>query len=176
MKKFAFNPSAFFESDASAFSQQAGNRIYIQGQEDFSWSVGTRATLWECGCTSVGAEFQWFSTRQKVQRIVNYGTAVTTTDLTRSSIALNYTDWQIGIGVSHRINLLVPYMGLTFGTAQAKFGNAVIGGVDLNTLESYKIWGYAVGVSLVDCEKMSLTAEVDLARETAAFVSGEFRF
>lgn len=175
------------DADASVFNGTGatGNtpgtsRISLIGDEDFSWSIGARGTIWECGCTSFGIEFQWFQFRQKIKSLIQ--DATTTASPTKTSTVLTYQDWQIGLGVSHRINLLVPYIGLTFGTAQAKFGDTLLRASSngdlfrLNSLKSDKVVGFAVGTSLVDCEKMSLTAEVDLARETAAFVNGQFRF
>jgi major outer membrane protein len=169
------NPAAGVETGDNVFE--------LTGVEDFSWSIGARATLWECGCTALGVEFQWFSTRQDVDKLTiydNFGGVKRETFASDRNLKVQYTDWQIGLGVSHRINMLVPYIGVTWGTAQAKFGSAApsfgVDSVDLNNFESVKTWGFAVGTSLVDCEKMALTVEVDLAREAAAYVNGQFRF
>jgi major outer membrane protein len=173
-----------FTGDAYVLAPTSGvflpqQSFSLTGVEDFSWSIGTRATLWECGCTALGAEFQWFSTRQNIDSLIIDG-ANRVTLAADQNVHVQYTDWQIGLGVSHRINMFVPYIGVTWGTAQAKFGGAQVTLSDiifaLNDYESEKTWGYAVGTSLVDCEKMALTVEVDLARTKAAYVNGQFRF
>lgn len=164
--------------DGSIFAPIAGGqqRFTLVTENDFSYSIGVRGTIWECGCTSVGAEFQWFQARPDIAYLTSNGQ---NTVSPRDQV-LDYTDWQIGVGVSHRINLLVPYIGVKWGTAQMKLGNA---NIDLNgtnyllqNLKSVKTWGYAVGTSLVDCEKMSLTVEADFGNEMAVFANGQFRF
>lgn len=151
-------------------------RFSLVTDSDFSYSIGIRGTIWECGCTSVGAEFQWFQARPDIA----YLTSNDTHTNSPADLIADYTDWQIGLGVSHRINLLVPYIGVKWGTAQVKLGdaNVVLGNTtyNLKNLKSTKTWGYAVGTSLVDCEKMSLTVEADFGNEMAVFANGQFRF
>lgn len=153
-----------------------GERFTLSTENKFSYSIGLRGTIWECGDTFFGAEFQWFQGCPAV----SYMTSNEQNTVHLNNVTTNYTDWQIGLGVSHQINLLVPYIGLKWGTARMKFGNA---SVDINgtnyrlfNLQSSKVWGYAVGTSLIDCEEMSLTVEADFGNEIAMFANGQFRF
>lgn len=161
--------------------------FHLTTTTDFSWSIGARGTIWECGCTAVGAEFQYLQTRPDLKFLDEYNNDGTTTDRYRQAFGngygIKYYDWQIGLGISHRINLLVPYAAVRWSSAKLMLGDArIVGssnvpnGATLNDLKAIKSWGYAVGVSLVDCEKMALTAEAGFASSLEASVIGEIRF
>ncbi len=145
----------------------------IEGETDFSWSAGLRGTLWECGCTTVGAEFQYLQTRPHLRRVNNNGTLI----YPGSTIGLKWYEWQFGLGISHRINFLVPYAGIKWSSGKLDMGDAlVITNETLFDAKTGKTWGYALGVSLVDCEKMSLTVEARFADEAAVYTNAQIRF
>ncbi len=106
----------------------------------FAWSIGARAALWECGCASLGAEFQYAQSKPKVETLnvlcnvaeftinkpkgyVNQafplpqdaGTDAATSGLKSASI--DYHEWQLGLALSYRFNMMVPYVGLKFARA-----------------------------------------------------------
>ncbi|ETF40416.1 major outer membrane protein [Chlamydia pecorum IPTaLE] len=105
----------------------------------FSWSVGARGALWECGCATLGAEFQYAQSKPRVQELnvlsnvaqftvhkpqgyigkslplpTNAGTS-NATDLKNATI--NYHEWQVGAALSYRLNMLVPYIGIQWSRA-----------------------------------------------------------
>ncbi|MCH9609877.1 MAG: Major outer membrane porin [Chlamydiales bacterium] len=166
----------YFNGNRSIFSGTAGDEFQMETETDFSWSVGARGTLWECGCTSVGAEFQYLQTRPHIKRISNLGVLI----YPDSNIGMKWYEWQFGLGVSYRINYMVPYAGIMLASGKADFGNALglvaSAGSQMQNLETEKCFSYAIGTSLVDCEKMSLTVEVRFSGETAAYVNGQVRF
>jgi len=166
----------FIDTNLVAFLPTiSGPRIEIETDSNFSWSVGTRATLWECGCTTLGAEAQYFSTNPEVSRV----TTASVTSEYPDNVHLSYREWQVGVGISHRINTLVPYLAAKWSRARMDFDNPIftdLEGVVLSNLRSKKGWSYAVGVSLVDCEKASLTVEGRWAGEKAVYASGQIRF
>jgi major outer membrane protein len=163
------------ETNAKAFGGLAGSRFALETESDFSWSLGARGTIWECGCTSLGIEGQYFSTRPHVHTVTLGATESVYPD---SIILTKYREWQIGVGISHRINIFVPYMGVKFSRAKFTCDEAlpVPLPVTLFNTESKKDWGYAIGVSLVDCEKASLTVEGRFGDERALHVNGQIRF
>ena len=165
----------FVDTNALAFDGSNGYRYEIETETAFSWSSGARATIWECGCTSFGAEAQYFYTKPDVSRVTMGATSSAYVD---NQIDAKYHEWQIGIGVAHRINFLVPYLAVKWSHAQMDFDDAIVATPSsrLWDLESKKYWGYAVGVSLIDCEKASLTVEGRFADEKAVHVNGQIRF
>jgi major outer membrane protein len=168
------------DTNASAFTGIPGERFVVETETDFSYGIGLRATILECGCTSLGAEAQYFHTRPNVRRVTS-GSAVSA--YPDNQIDAKYHEWQIGVGIAHRINMFVPYIAVKWSRAKLNFDHALIDfatpGVPLSqlfNLDNDKNIGFAVGVSLVDCEKAAVTAEVRFGDEKAAYVNGQFRF
>lgn len=165
------------DTNAFSFAGTNGQRLEIETETSFSWSIGVRGTIWECGCTSLGAEAQYFSTRPDVCRV----TQGAQLSVYPNNIDARYHEWQVGVGISHRINMLVPYIAVKWSNAKMKFDNARPGdplpaGLTLYNLEPKNGWGGAVGVSLIDCEKASLTAEYRFGDEKAVHVNAQIRF
>lgn len=166
------------QSNASAFTGTIGDIFELETDTNFSWSAGARATIWECGCTSLGVEAQYFYMNPDVKRISQ---AATDSIYPNSLIDAKYREWQLGVGVSHRINFFIPYIALKWSHSQLKFDQAQPGeplptDLTLFNCESKKDWGYAIGLSLVDCEKAMVTVEGRFGDEKALYVSGELRF
>jgi major outer membrane protein len=169
-----------FDTNLSSFGSVAGPRIEIESDTHFSWGLGARGTIWECGCTSVGAEAQYFFSRPNISRV----TVASLDSIYPTHVDMKYREWQVALGVSHRINVFVPYIAATWNRAKAYFDNATfllfeesdLGVVTLFDMENKRSWGFAVGVSLADCEKTSLTIEGRFSNEKALYVNGQIRF
>ncbi|MFZ0565202.1 MAG: hypothetical protein WAM28_03360 [Chlamydiales bacterium] len=172
--------SFFISTNTSSFSidiDPPGGRLHLATDSSFSWSVGLRGTIFEFGCTSLGAEAQYFRTSPCVKRV---------TENASQSAYLNdtfmrYHEWQVGLGISHRINLLVPYVAVKWSGSRVNFDDDFVTGpnftpFNLENLRSKNIWGFATGVSLVDCEKASITVEGRWGNEKAVYVNGQIRF
>ncbi|MCC5832997.1 MAG: hypothetical protein JJU12_08160 [Chlamydiales bacterium] len=171
----------FVETNERAFGLADSGRFKIKTNSSFSWSLGVRGTIWECGCTTLGAEAQYFYTRPDIVRL----TQEDTLSIYPKGFSAKYREWQIGIGIAHRINMLVPYAAVKLGHAQFRLDDTLVSGFfnddDLATailfdLESKKLWGYAIGVSFIDCDKASLTVEGRWGNEKALYVNGQIRF
>jgi len=137
-----------------------------------SWSAGIRATLWECGCTAFGGEFQYFQFNSTLDSVVHDNTVFPAV----GSNSAKYAEWQFGLGVSHRINFLVPYIAVKWSSARLNFGKYSVDLLTLNSTKTALLWGYAVGVSVIDCEKAAITGEARFGDESAAYINGQFRF
>lgn len=164
----------FINTNASAFEGIAGNRIEIETQTAFSWSLGARATIWECGCTSLGMEGQYFRTSPDLQRV----TVAAATSVYPEDLEATYHEWQVGLGISHRINMFVPYIAVKWSNAKLDFNDTTFADPDVTllNLQSKKHFGYALGVSLIDCEKASLTVEGRFGDEKALHFNAQIRF
>nr|CAD29328.1 major outer membrane protein [Chlamydia pecorum] len=107
----------------------------------FSWSVGARGALWECGCATLGAEFQYAQSKPRVQELnvlsnvaqftvhkprgyvgqtlplpLSAGTETDSSDKLKNA-TINYHEWQVGAALSYRLNMLVPYIGVQWSRA-----------------------------------------------------------
>ncbi len=161
------------ETNAVAFVGTVRDRFKLETDTDFSWSIGARGTIYECECFSFGIEGQYFYTRPDISYVdVAYTNAVYP-----SSEHLKYKEWQIGIGVSYRIWNFVPYFGAKYSNVDVDLsGTTLSNTTTLNDLENRFNGGYVLGVSIVDCEKASLTVEARYPDETALYVNGQIRF
>ena len=147
-------------------------RFEVDLGTNFSWSVGARAVLWECGCTSFGIEGQYFHTHLDVKRV----TAASLVSEYPSGVEAKYHEWQVGVGIAHRIHFLVPYLGVKWSRAEADLGGAVVLGNLLPDLKSKKHWGFVAGVTLLDCDVAGITVEGRWGDEKALHVNGQVRF
>lgn len=157
---------------------------YIETDTYFSYSLGVRGTIWECGCLGIGAEAQYFFTRPPINYTYdNLDADDNTIAYRHSGDRFKYQEWQIGLGAAYRINIacastaLIPYAGVTLGNTQIDMDE--IRDSDGNTfydLESDRQWGWALGLTLVGCNKMSVTAEARFENEKALYVNAQFRF
>jgi len=165
-------------SNTDSFNAIGGGFEGVFSAPVFSWSVGTRGTIWECGCTAIGAEFQYFQFRAPVQAVTPGGAYFN--DVAGPSS--RYYEWQVGLGISHRIHCFVPYIAVKWSGAKLQMHNLTNTSTSpayhsvLTTAKTAHLWGYAVGVSLIDCEKAAITGEVRLGDESAAYINGQVRF
>lgn len=173
--------NGYIESNASTFGIPATSaRFAIATESEFSWSVGTRGTLWECGCTAIGLDARYFRTRPDISRLT-YGDEVSL--YPSRTFNMKYSEWQVSLGISHRINMFVPYAAVKWSRAHVDFRNSpaffpVVSptAADFPALRNEREWGYAVGVSLVDCDMMSLNVEGRFYDEKAIAVNAQVRF
>lgn len=177
------NISSFFPLNGTPATD--GIRIELETRNEFSWSVGGRISLWDCGCTTLGLEGQYFRTEPRLNRLLAGGTAGTNLPAPAPHIRAQYSEWQVGLGIAHRINFLVPYAAVKWTGNKLKWlhnpGPAALfidrgDTLTLHDLRNKKFWGYAVGVSIVDCEIGAITAEGRFGDEIAAYVNAQIRF
>lgn len=146
------------------------------------WGVGADVVLWEtcwgtCGTTYLGleAEYESFGTT-RIDRASREGAWVNPNNVGR-----RYKETQISLGLAHRINFLVPYIAVKWSNAvSSATGAGRIGtfttGSNVGSARSRRNWGYAFGATLVDVNRMTVTAEARFVDETAYAVSADIRF
>lgn len=105
----------------------------------FAWSVGARAALWECGCATLGASFQYAQSKPKVEELnvlcnaaeftINKPqgyvgkefplelTAGTDTATGTKDASIDYHEWQASLALSYRLNMFTPYIGVKWSRA-----------------------------------------------------------
>ncbi len=128
--------------------------VELYTDAEFSWSVGARGALWECGCATLGAEFQYAQAKPEISQInvvsnvaqfsiahpkgfvgefaklplpVNDSSTSKAPDLTKTkSISANYNEWQVGLALAYRLNFISPYVGIKWARAKIDFDGAYI--------------------------------------------------
>ncbi|WP_286027336.1 porin [Chlamydia gallinacea] len=141
----AFSVVGLFGTNQAAIADDRPNVFLTQGvvelytDTSFSWSIGARGALWECGCATLGAEFQYAQSKPKVETLNVLCTpaqftvhkprgykntpfplptdAGTEAAANTKSATIQYHEWQAGLALSYRLNMLVPYLGVKWSRA-----------------------------------------------------------
>lgn len=151
---------------------------------DFSWSVGARATLWNCDCFFVGIEGQYFQTHTELDNFLRYDTGTITYFNDENDV--NHREWQVGLGAAYRFATscptiaFVPYVAVKWSGARTDF-NGLSASIDgdifsFPNLENDNVWGFAAGITLTLCDMVGVTAEGRWGDEKALYINGQFRF
>lgn len=160
--------------DGDAFGASPGaKRFLLASSTDISWGVGARATFLKWGCTSLGVDGKYFRAQPGMSRDVQNDQA------TRHDTAtFKYHEWQVGVGAAHRINKVVPYVGVVWASPRINLSNVSVDsfGATFGNYKEQHCFGYVVGATLLDCAMASVTGEVRFLSETAASVNAQVRF
>lgn len=170
----AFRPTAILDNQ----------NVTIDTDTHFSWSFGLRGMLWECGPLGFGAEVQYAHARPHLNSFTVEGLDPF---YYTTSTHLDYHEWQMGIGVAYRIPIagcstaLVPYVGLKWAHAKMQANTPQTPVTPLTTytlfdLESERDFGFAIGITLIGCSKISLSIEGRFLDERAFSLNSQIRF
>lgn len=166
-----------------AFSAADPHPLFeVESGSAFSYSVGGRATLFQCKCLSFGFMGQYFATSPNIKRLYIAAGAVSYPD---DNLKTRYHSWQVAPILSYRYNeFFIPYVALKYTNSHWKLANGERFVIESNTttflhnLQSNRHWGYAVGLTLYPlvCEKIAITVEGRFLDEKALYVNGQMRF
>ncbi len=141
-------------SDKAAFPNASIGNAFVELYTDaeFSWSIGARGALWECGCATLGTEFQYAQAKPQVSQLnvvsnvaqfsidhpkgftgaeaklpLPTKTGTSSPDLAKAkSVTTNYSEWQVGLSLAYRLNFVSPYVGIKWSRAKIDFDGAYI--------------------------------------------------
>lgn len=167
-------------------SNGANDDYNIFTESDFSYSVGARAFLWECGCFSVGASGQYFATRPNINSIY---ASFSSQFSSYPNVDFDYSEWQINLGLAYRTCFAcgleaIPYANILGSFVHVDLQNAfvpILGTVDatynstLQDLKSQRHFGFALGLSILSYNRMSLGIEARFVDEKALCFNAQFR-
>ncbi|NGX56523.1 MAG: Major outer membrane porin [Candidatus Anoxychlamydiales bacterium] len=158
----------FDESDVS-------KRIELETNYRFYYALAARVILFEWGNTALGAGGRFSKTKPSIFWLLKDGTPQD-----ENEADINYKDWQIDLGLSHKIDIFVPYIGIKYLDAKAKIMNVntIISENDLNfiKMKSRNKFGLYLGTSLSNSKYFLLTIEARLIDEEAISIFGELKF
>ncbi len=150
------------DNNNEAFPNASVGNAFVELYTDaeFSWSIGARGALWECGCATLGAEFQYAQAKPQVSQLnvvsnvaqfsidhpkgftgaeaklplPNKGTPTFAPNLSNTkSISANYSEWQVGLALAYRLNFISPYVGIKWARAKIDFDGAYVAQPQLDT-------------------------------------------
>lgn len=149
------------------------NRREYQSNYSTTWGVGGRLVLFTWDNTTLGMQggFQWANPHIKWDAL--NGTAFTT------DAVMRYREWQIAAGVSHQIDLFIPYLGIQYSNVHALLSQLR---PDLELGRSHfrmrnrDYFGLVVGCTLSPGKWIDLTIEVRMIDEQALSLAGNAKF
>ena len=155
-------------------------RFDFESITSFSWSVGAHATLLKCGCFSLGAMTQYFSSRPRPQVLFVRANVDTHPD---DSTRRKYSEWQVAAGLSYQCSCyFIPYVALKYSRVRWDFNNilfSVLGTTaKIPNLRGRKHCGFAFGATLApfNCDDLDLTVEGRFGDEAALYVNAQIHF
>ena len=172
-------------TDAVSWGLIGGFESDLAFRSEFSWSVGGRASLWQCDCLLIGLEGQYFQSRPEFDNFLHLDTGRIA--YFNDDNGVRYSEWQVGLGAAYRFATscpsiaMVPYIAVKWAGSKFKLNNFTYTDLDgtvftFPKLEAKKLWGYAVGMSLTLCDAIGVTVEGRWGDEKAVYVNGQLRF
>lgn len=136
---FGANDQTTLPTDAVPNVSLSQSVVELYTDTAFAWSVGARAALWECGCATLGASFQYAQSKPKVEELnvlcnaaeftinkpkgyVDQAFPLATTAGTDAATgtkdaSIDYHEWQASLALSYRLNMFTPYIGVKWSRA-----------------------------------------------------------
>jgi hypothetical protein len=148
-------------------------RREYQSNDHTTWGVGGRAILFEWGKTAIGVEggFQWANPHIKWDAL--NGTSFTT------DAVMRYREWQVAAGVSHQIDIFIPYGGVKYSNVYALMSQLR---PDLMLqhssfkMRSRDYFGLVLGCTLSPSKIIDFTVEVRMIDEQAISLASNIQF
>jgi hypothetical protein len=159
--------------------------VNAKSQDQLIWGLGTKAILWKHNFGCWGSTYVGIDAKYQIMK----PTAFQSVQIDNIAANTNNTSYhareaQVAMGVAHKIGFVVPYAALKWSYFKAKpnthayiqSATALDPKIPIYQLENYTHFGFALGVTLLAKEKISLNGEVLLNDENAFSVNCEVRF
>lgn len=152
------------------------SKLEMETHYNWAWSTGVKGIFFEWGNTTFTAGGRYSNISSPLFW------------LTKDSIPykvdasrLDYREWQIDIGLSHKIEFLTPYVGAQYTNTHSRihgFKSTSISNQDPEELQmkSKEHFGIALGCAISAKKIFFLNLEVRLLNEEAFTVVGDFKF
>ncbi len=147
-----------------------------------SWAVGSKLVWLKHKNLFFGADVKYFETNQKPKYFVVDGMAYNIV----SNYRLRYKEIQGALGMSYRAWMFAPYVNATYILTHIQPDPPIvlvrfpdmdeIVDLESKSIVGKKHWGMALGLTLVDSSKASLSFEWRVFNQNAIDVNGEIRF
>jgi len=151
------------------------SRIELETNYRLYWAAGGKAILFQWGNTALSAGGRYSFTEPTLTFITQDGTPQD-----KGPSRVKYHDWQVDLGLAHKIDIFVPYVGVKYLNSKAKISNTAIV-IDTNGLNQIKMrnrdhFGVYAGCTLSNSKYFMMTVEARFIDEEGITVSGEMKF
>lgn len=157
----------------AAYCSRSNVLYEYKTHDQLTWGIGLRGIFASFEKVSLGIDGVYQRAHPAMQRITVNGAPVKDSSAAR----LFYSEWQIGLGISYQQDPFIPYIGVKYANATARFHHLPLGalttgghfkvknrrkfGMVLGTTGSNgKYFGSTVEIRLIDEQSITLAAEV----------------
>lgn len=146
------------------------------------WGIGAKWVIFREENFFIGMDAKYFETNQKPRYFVIEGAPYNIV----SNYRLKYSEVQVAVGMAYRARPFCPYINATYISTKIKPQPAStlirlpdvneIADLQTKSVSSKNNFGAAIGLTLLDCEKSSLSCEWRGFNQNAVDVNLEVRF
>jgi hypothetical protein len=157
------------------YQPYSDTQINLKTDHHFAWTIGGRAILAYWGYTQLGIDAKYFEFNPSIDSL-----KVNENSVQPQGAFYNYQEWQVGLGVSHQFNAVIPYIGLKYSNVSLKFHrlnalNAIASDKQFNMKNKHSM-GIFLGLGFSFKKALNLNFEARFYDETAITASGDIRF
>ena len=158
----------------------------IKTNERFSFAVGTKLILLKIKNFDFTIDGKYFRTSQNAEYIINEKEIF---PIITPHYNFLYQEIQGAFGVSYKINIIIPYVGVTYlystitprpfekGLIRYPYPNEdTVDDFITRKTKNSKSWGAIVGICLVAKNKININIESRMVDQNAVNISSEIRF
>ena len=162
----------------------SGSKVEIESEVDLTWGIGATLLLYETvltdfnNCTlRFGTDAKYRSSEIDVDKVIIDGTSYDLPSGDVTSIALEYSDWQVAAEVSLQWNQFVPYLGVKYSDLDATT-KATISGTEYSDsdIERDSNFGVFLGTDVIIADSVALNVEGRFIDEEALSLGCAVKF
>lgn len=161
-------------------------QVEIHSHNQFTWGVGLRADIIDWCNTTLGANASYQYARPHTRWNALQGATV------QNFAKLRWSEWQVGVALSHHIDIFTPYIGMSYSNVSARAHKTNSKAFFLTVpseptpisgfvprgfkMESRNHFGMALGCDLSNGKLFDLGVEVRIISEQALTLKGDIKF
>jgi hypothetical protein len=149
--------------------------LELETRYKFAWAAGVKIIFFEWGDTSFSLGGRYSYTKPEIRWISKDGVV-----RNLEHCRMTFDEWQVDMGISYKIDFLIPYACAKYSRAKSKIAvtDIVISsdGRSELSLKNKNRFGMALGCTFSSSKYFMFNVEVRVIDEEAFDVSGEFKF
>jgi hypothetical protein len=151
-------------------------------RSNFAWGIGGKLVILNYGNFTVGTDIKYFqSNYDYINHLVSNGIPYNVI----GPFTLKYTETQVSLGISHKTNVIAPYINATYLMSDIEPDPAIILialspsdliDIPISSITTQRRWGLAIGATIIANKKATLSVESRMFNQNAIDVNLEIRF
>ena len=165
-------------ADGEFSEKYTGVDLLYEAETEFAWGFGATVFLYEYeNGIRLGVDGKYRQVDPSVDKLTLNGVEYSIPSGSVTSIDVEYSEWQIALGISKEMDGFLPYGGIKLSDVEASM-KATIGGTTYTTddADSENIFGIFIGCDFVATDNFSIGVEGRFIDETAFSILGTLRF